>query len=114
MPAPLDPRRMAELQDLIGPGFGPILESLEQSISAALDDAAAALTDGNLAAAAYAAHRCRNDALMVGASELQIALAALETATRGSDADAAGAAMARVRELWPGAREQLARAARPD
>jgi hypothetical protein len=114
MPTPLDPKRIAELQDLIGPEFGSILESLEQSISTAIGDAAAAIADGDLAAAAYAAHRCRNDALMIGASQLQIALGALEAATRREDPDGAESAMARVRGLWPGAREELARAARRD
>ncbi len=112
MSAPLDPKRIAELEDVIGPDFGPILESLETSIAGAIDDATAALGAADLAATAYAAHRARNDALMVGASELQRQLTALETAARDEDLDAARAALTRVRELWPQAREELARTAR--
>jgi hypothetical protein len=111
MAAPLDPKRVAELEDLLGADFGSVLDSLEQSIASALEDAASALAAGDLGATAYAAHRCRNDVLMVGAAELQRQLAELEAAARGGDVDAARTAIARVHELWPHAREQLARTA---
>ena len=111
MPAPLDPKRVGELEDLLGADFGSVLDSLEQSIASALEDADCALAAGDLAATAYAAHRCRNDALMVGAAELQQQLAELEAAARGEDVATARTAITRVRELWPRAREQLVRTA---
>ncbi len=111
MASALDPKRIAELEDLIGPELGPILQSLEQSISRTIDEADAALTTGELATVAYAAHRCRNDALMVGAHQLQDALSALEAASRRRELEAAREAMTRVREIWPGTQEELARAA---
>jgi HPt (histidine-containing phosphotransfer) domain-containing protein len=111
MAAPLDPRRIAELEDLLGTDFGSVIDSLEQSIATALADATSALDAGDLAATAYAAHHCRNDALMVGAAELQQQLAALEAAARRDDLDTARATITRVRELWPRAREELARTA---
>ena len=112
MAAPLDPKRLAELQDVIGPDFAPTLESLTQSIASAIEDAENALAAGDLPTTAYAAHRCRNDALMVGAAQLQQALAALEAAARSHDLERARALLAPVRDLWPGAREELGRAAR--
>jgi HPt (histidine-containing phosphotransfer) domain-containing protein len=112
VPDPIDPQRIAELEGLIGPDIGPILESLEQSISSAIDDADGALAAGELSRVAYAAHRCRNDALMVGAVELQKALAALEAASRRLELEGARDALTRVREVWPGIRDELARAAR--
>jgi HPt (histidine-containing phosphotransfer) domain-containing protein len=112
MAAPLDPKRVAELEDLLGTDFGSVVDSLEQSISGALEDADSALAAGDLAATAYAAHRCRNDALMVGAAELQQNLATLEAAARAEDLDTARTAITRVRELWPQAREELTRTAR--
>jgi HPt (histidine-containing phosphotransfer) domain-containing protein len=108
----LDHTRIAELEDLIGPDLGPTLRSLEQSISNAIDDADGALAAGELGGAAYAAHRCRNDALMVGALQLQEALAALETAVRSRELEPARVAMAHIREIWPATRDELARAAR--
>jgi HPt (histidine-containing phosphotransfer) domain-containing protein len=112
MVAPLDPQRVAELEDLLGRDFGSVIDSLEQSIASAIQDAEIALAAGDLSATAYAAHRCRNDALMVGASGLQQALAALEAASRGGELDAARAMVGRVRDQWPAAREELARTAR--
>jgi HPt (histidine-containing phosphotransfer) domain-containing protein len=112
VPDPLDLQRIAELEGLIGPDLEPILQSLEESITSAIGDAEGALAAGELAGVAYAAHRCRNDALMVGAVALQEALAELEGASRRLDADQARAAMSRVREVWPRTRDELARAAR--
>ena len=112
MVAPLDPQRIAELEDVLGPDFGSVLDSLEQSIASAISDADTALAAGDLAATAYAAHRCRNDALMVGASQLQKELSALEDAARGGELETARSTLARVRDHWPAAREELGRTAR--
>lgn len=112
MAGPLDPKRLAELQEVIGPDFASTLESLAQSIASAIEDAESALSAGDLSATAYAAHRCRNDALMVGAAQLQQVLAALESAARSRDLERARALLDPVRNLWPGAREELGRAAR--
>jgi HPt (histidine-containing phosphotransfer) domain-containing protein len=109
---PLDPQRLAELEGLIGPDLGTILQSLGDSISSAIEDAAGALAAGELAGVAYAAHRCRNDAMMVGALQLQEALADLEAASRRDGLEEARQAMRRVREVWPSTRDELARAAR--
>jgi HPt (histidine-containing phosphotransfer) domain-containing protein len=107
----LDHNRIAELEGLIGSDLGPILQSLEESISTAIEDADRALGAGEPASAAYAAHRCRNDALLVGALQLQEALATLEAASRGKELEPACAAMSRVREIWPATRDALTRTA---
>jgi HPt (histidine-containing phosphotransfer) domain-containing protein len=109
---PLDRQRIAELGQMIGPDLGRVLDSLCQSISSAIQDAGEALTAGDPAAAAYAAHRCRNDALMVGALQLQEALGALETASRRRELEPAREAIERVREIWPATRDELTEAAR--
>jgi HPt (histidine-containing phosphotransfer) domain-containing protein len=110
--AALDRKRIAELGEVIGPDLGRVIESLCESISGAINDADAALVEGELPRAAYAAHRCRNDALMVGALQLQEALAALEEATRRQAATPAREALDRVRAVWPATRDELDRAAR--
>jgi HPt (histidine-containing phosphotransfer) domain-containing protein len=109
---PLDRKRITELGQVIGPDLGRVLDSLCQSISSAIDDAADALAAGDPAAAAYAAHRCRNDALMVGARQLQDALGELETASRRRELEPAREAIERVREIWPTTRDELTQAAR--
>jgi HPt (histidine-containing phosphotransfer) domain-containing protein len=109
--ATLDRKRIAELGEVIGADLGRVIDSLCESISAAIDDADAALASGELPRAAYAAHRCRNDALMVGALGLQEALAALEAATRRQELEPAREALDRVREVWPATRDELTRAA---
>ena len=73
----------------------------------------AALAGGDLDRATQAAHRCRNDALMVGAKPLQHALTALEAATRDHDLSRAREALEQVRAVWPATREQLTEASRP-
>jgi HPt (histidine-containing phosphotransfer) domain-containing protein len=110
--ATLDRKRIAELGEVIGADLGRVIDSLCESISAAIDDADAALASGELPRAAYAAHRCRNDALMVGALQLQEALAAVEAASRRDQLEQARQAMVRVHDIWPSTRDELAHAAR--
>jgi HPt (histidine-containing phosphotransfer) domain-containing protein len=109
---PLDRKRLAELGQVIGPDLARVLDSLCESISSAIEDAGEALAAGDPAAAAYAAHRCRNDALMVGALQLNEALGELETASRRRELEPAREAIDRVREIWPATRDELTRAAR--
>jgi HPt (histidine-containing phosphotransfer) domain-containing protein len=111
---PLDLNRIAELEGLIGPDLGAILASVIQSMSGAIAEADVALAAGDLDAAAYAAHHCRNDALMVGAAGLGAALEALEGSCRARGLDDARTAMARVREVWPATVAELERVTRHD
>ena len=110
----LDRRRIAELESLIGAEIGGVLQFLIQSMSTAVEQAERTLADGQLERTASAAHRCRNDALMVGAAELQSALSELELAARRGQLEPARVAMGQVRELWPATLSELERAAAAD
>jgi HPt (histidine-containing phosphotransfer) domain-containing protein len=111
MSVQLDLRRIAELQGLMGTELGEIIASLVQSMSRAIEQLEAALAAGELERAAYAAHQARNDALMVGAAELQRSLADVEATSRESRLELARENMKRLREIWPITRDQLERAA---
>jgi HPt (histidine-containing phosphotransfer) domain-containing protein len=113
MNAYFDRQRLAELQEVMGTEGATIVASMLEGMVGAIEDLEAALAGGDLDRATQAAHRCRNDALMVGAQPLQQALTELEAATRDHDESRARAALERVRAVWPATREQLAEASRP-
>ena len=110
MSEPLDLRRIAELQGLMGDGIDGIVGSLVQSMEQAIDRAGAAVAAGELDEAARAAHLCRNDALMVDAKELLRALSELESAARDHRDDATRAALDQVQLVWQTTRRELERA----
>ena len=62
-----------------------IVSSMLDNMTAAIDEVEHAVGDGDLDRATSAAHRCRNDALMLGARQLLAALTDLEAATRQAD-----------------------------
>jgi hypothetical protein len=113
MTAYFDLERIAELQDVMGTEAGAIVASMLRNMTAAIDEVEAAFAAGELDRVTQAAHLCRNDALMVGATELQRALSALEIATRGHDEPGARDALERVNAIWPATRDQLAEVSRP-
>jgi HPt (histidine-containing phosphotransfer) domain-containing protein len=106
----LDLERVAKLEDILGSDLGEILTSLVAGMAEQIDRAQEALADGRLPDVTQAAHRCRNDALMVGAQPLLAALSELEDASRGDRLEDADAAMQRLREIWPDTRSELQRA----
>jgi HPt (histidine-containing phosphotransfer) domain-containing protein len=103
-----DLTRINELQDILGADTQAILASMLDSMTRAIERLEAAMAADALDDATQAAHRARNDALMLSASRLQLALTDLEEAARAGDATSAGAAFARVREVWPPTRDGLA------
>jgi hypothetical protein len=107
----LDLSRLAELQQLLDSGLPQIIGTLLNELDRALGAIGEALDDGDLAAAALAAHAARNSALMISARPLLAALEALEEGARRDDAQAARQAQCRVGEAWPPLRSQLERAA---
>jgi HPt (histidine-containing phosphotransfer) domain-containing protein len=109
--APLDLKRIAELGSLIGSDLEGLLGSLAQSMASSIEALERALTAGDLAQATQAAHSCRNDALIVGARAILVALSEVEAATRDMRLEPARAAFARVQEAWPSTRAELERAA---
>lgn len=112
MSAEFDIGRITELQEVMGADAQTIVASMLASMTSAIDEVETALAAGHLDRATQAAHRCRNDALMLGAKQLQEALTAIEAATRDHDESRAREALTRLRAVWPAAREQLAEASR--
>jgi HPt (histidine-containing phosphotransfer) domain-containing protein len=109
----VDPSRIAELQDILGADTQSILASMLTSMTRAMEQLETAVTAGELDQAVQAAHRARNDALMLSAGRLQVALSELELAARDADEPRTRDALERVRAVWPPTRDQLAGAARP-
>ena len=107
MSAYFDPTRIAELQDVLGADTQAILSSMLTSMTVAIEQLEAAVTGGELEQAIQAAHRARNDALMLSAARLQAALTELEAAARDADEPRTRDALERVRAVWPPTREEL-------
>ncbi len=103
----VDLRRLGELQDVVGADASQILAGLLDSMRSAIEGIEHALAGGDLVDAATAAHVCRNDGLMVGASELLAVLQIVEQAARGGELASARAAFTKLREVWPGTRDAL-------
>ena len=112
MTADFDLERITELQEVMGADARTILVSMLASMTNAVDEVEAGLAAGDLDRVTQAAHRCRNDALMLGAKQLQEALTAIEAAARDHDGSRAREATSRLRAVWPATREQLAEASR--
>lgn len=109
----IDLQRIGELEGLMGARAPAIVSSMLGNMTAAIDEVELAVGDGDLDRATSAAHRCRNDALMLGARQLLAALTDLEAATRQADGGGADAALEQVRLVWPPTRDELAASANP-
>jgi HPt (histidine-containing phosphotransfer) domain-containing protein len=109
----IDLGRIGELEEAMGADAAAIVSSMLQNMTAAIDELELAMAAGDLDRATQAAHRCRNDALMLGARQLLTALTELEVATRGADESGASDALARVRLAWPPTRDELAAGTNP-
>ena len=112
MSSALDLERIAELSTLVGSDLEAMLGSLVKSMARSIGELERAIAGADLEEATQAAHRCRNDALIVGARELQTALASLEAHSRDFQLEPARDALEPVRRAWPAARAELERAAR--
>jgi HPt (histidine-containing phosphotransfer) domain-containing protein len=108
----LDLKRMAELGGLIGSDLAGLLSSLVDSMADGIDALGQALADADLPRATQAAHSCRNDALIVGAGQVQEALSEVESRCREEALAPAREAFGRVQLAWPATRVELERAAR--
>jgi hypothetical protein len=115
MKVELQLERLEQIQDVIGSGVPEIVAGMLATLSEAVAEAERRVAESDLEATAKAAHAARNDALLVGAQDLLAALTVLEAAARRGETSAAETALATVREVWPGTRDELARvAARSD
>jgi HPt (histidine-containing phosphotransfer) domain-containing protein len=90
------------------------LREIGRGAISALDDQLAtlerALAEGDLQVVAEAAHRARNETLLVGARELGETLQSVEDAARAGRTSLVGEGVATARALWPSTREAIARA----
>ena len=66
MSAEFDMGRITELQEVMGTDARTIVASMLASMTSAIDEVETALAAGHLDRVTQAAHRCRNDALMLG------------------------------------------------
>jgi HPt (histidine-containing phosphotransfer) domain-containing protein len=103
----VDRERVVELEQLMKEPLAELVAELAQSMDESIERARAALGHGDLDTTARAAHRCRNDALIVGAGPLQQALGTLETAARASETPAAESALEAVVDAWSKTRPEL-------
>lgn len=109
--AQVDLARISQLENLLGAQLSEIIEALVQSVSEQVEEIERALDAGRPADAVQPAHRCRNDALMIGAKPLLAALTEVESAARRGELEQARSARARLRTIWPATRAELQRAA---
>jgi HPt (histidine-containing phosphotransfer) domain-containing protein len=107
MSAYFDLERLRGLEDVMGSDAGAIVSSMLTGMTEAIDEVEAAMAAGEPDRAARAAHRCRNDAMMLGARPLLEALTELEAAGREYDEARATVALERVRAVWPPTRDEL-------
>jgi HPt (histidine-containing phosphotransfer) domain-containing protein len=114
MSAEFDLERITELEQVMGTDARTIVATMLASMTSAIEEVEAALAAGHLDRVTQAAHRCRNDALMLGAKQLQEALTAIEAATRNHDESRAREALTGLKAVWPATRQQLAEASRAD
>jgi hypothetical protein len=108
-----DLERIRRLQDVLGSDASDIVASMLVTLTTAIERVEAAVSAGELDAAAKAAHAARNDAMTLGARQLLEALTDLEAAGRDHDNARVSEALMRVRDVWPPTRDELASAADP-
>jgi HPt (histidine-containing phosphotransfer) domain-containing protein len=109
----IDLEQILRLQGVMGSDVGTIVASVLTSMTDAIEEVENGMAADDLDRVTRAAHRCRNDALALGARPLLKALTDLEAAARDYDGARASRALIRVREVWPLTREELAASANP-
>jgi HPt (histidine-containing phosphotransfer) domain-containing protein len=97
----LDADRLAQLRVFSEPERQAIAKGARAAIADQLDRVERALVASDLATAADAAHRARNETLLVGAKQLTTAFADLEQAARCGEQELARAAAQQVNHIWP-------------
>jgi HPt (histidine-containing phosphotransfer) domain-containing protein len=102
-----DLEQIRRLQDVMGSDVASIVASMLAAMTEAIEEVEAGMAAGELDRATRAAHRCRNDAMMLGARPLLEALTELEAAGREYDEGGATEALGHVREAWPPTRDEL-------
>jgi HPt (histidine-containing phosphotransfer) domain-containing protein len=111
MASMIDTERVVELERLMKEPLGDIVAELTQSMDESIERARTALAAADLDTAARAAHRFRNDALIVGAGPLERALAELENHARAGEQAASEIDLQDVAHIWSRTRPELLEAA---
>jgi hypothetical protein len=106
----LDADRLAQLRVFSEAERRQITADVIDAIADQFRRLEAAFAARDLATAADAAHRGRNEALLVGARDLCDALTSVEQAARGGDAGGAENATATARDVWPATKTAIGRA----
>jgi HPt (histidine-containing phosphotransfer) domain-containing protein len=103
----IDLEQVIRLEGVLGPDVATIVAPMLTGMIEAIGEVEAAMATGDLDRVTRAAHRCRNDAMVLGAHQLLRALTDLEAAARGYDETRATAALEHMREVWPPTRDEL-------
>jgi HPt (histidine-containing phosphotransfer) domain-containing protein len=104
----LDAARLSELRVFTPDELREISADSIRAIDELLAELEQTLAGGQLAAVAEAAHRARNEALLVGARELCDAFVELEHSARREGGARARQAVDRARTVWPQTRAAIA------
>ena len=110
----LDAERLAQLRVFTEAERRQITADVIETVGAQFERLDAAFAGRDLTTAADAAHRARNEALLVGARELCDAFAKVEQASRGGDVRRASGAAQAAKELWPPTRDAIASVFAPE
>jgi hypothetical protein len=97
----LDANRLAQLRVFSDAERQAIAKGASTVITDQLDRLEHAFATSDLGAVADAAHRARNETLLVGARQLTSAFGDLEQAARGGEHELARAAAEEVKAIWP-------------
>jgi hypothetical protein len=109
----LDLTRLDQVVDVLDTTVPAIVAGILVNLTETIATLEGHLDHERLELAARAAHRCRNDALLVGAPALLSALNGIEQAARGGHLRDARAAQLVLDEVWPGTQRALAEIAAP-
>jgi HPt (histidine-containing phosphotransfer) domain-containing protein len=105
MPAvALNPERLAQLHVFSEAELRQIMADVIDALEAQLSRIRTSLPARDFAELADAAHRARNEALLIGATDLCDALTSLEQAARSGDPVGSEQAARRAEEWWPDTR----------
>jgi HPt (histidine-containing phosphotransfer) domain-containing protein len=97
----LDDDRLAQLGVFSDAERHAIAKGVASAITDQFDRLERALATSDLGAVADAAHRARNETLLVGARALTTAFADLEQAARDGEQELASAAAQQAKAIWP-------------
>ena len=97
----LDDKPLAQLSVFSDAERHAIAKDAASAITNQFDLVERALATSDLETVAEAAHRARNETLLIGARPLTNLLADLERAARGGEQESASAAARQARAIWP-------------